>query len=292
MPIRDMFLAVLVAAVWGANFVSAKYGMAHFPPLLLSGLRFLLVAAMLLPFVPRPKGEQLWRLVLLAFVLGVLHLSLLFAGLFHGLTIASSAIISQMGVPFSCLLGALFLSDKLGWYRTLGMVVAFVGIAIVAGSPNILEHPLGFGIAVASAFAWAVANLIMKQLKQMHIFKIVGWFSLFAAPQLLLLSLVFESNQIELVRTATVPAILSILYTAIGSTVVGYGLWSYLIRTHPVTQVTPFSLLVPVFGISFGQLFFSEPLSHQTLIGGAIAILGVAVIVVRRPKILTMGKGS
>lgn len=290
MPILDMFLATLVAAIWGGNFVSAKFGLGHFPPLLLTSLRFVVVGALLLPFAPRPNNAQLRRIFLLAFVLGTLHFAFLFASLYHGLTIAGSTIVGQMGVPFACLLGVVLYRDKVGIYRIMGMAVAFIGIAIVAGTPNILSHPLGFFIALTAAFCWAVANILMKRLDDLPIFHFLAWFSVCAIPQLWLLSAIFERDQLALLASITPSAAASVAYTALVSTMVGYGLWYRLIRTHPVTQVAPFSLLVPVFGVAFGQLFFDEPLSAQMLIGGAIAIVGVAIIVIRRPKLLEMGK--
>ncbi len=65
------------------------------------------------------------------------------------------------------------------------------------------------------------------------------------------------------------PVILSVAYTALASTITAYGLWFWLLKRYPVTMVSPFSLLTPVFGIAFGQMFFTEALTWQIAVGGA-----------------------
>src|SRR4051812_6713810 len=122
----DIFFAIAVTAIWGGNFVAAKFGMGHFPPFFLTSLRFCCTALLLLPFVPRPSWRQMRQIAALALVLGTLHFAMLFASLYLGLDIASTAIIAQLGVPFSCLFSAWFLGDKLGPWRMGGMAVAFL----------------------------------------------------------------------------------------------------------------------------------------------------------------------
>jgi O-acetylserine/cysteine efflux transporter len=292
MPIFHIFLAAFVAAAWGGNFVAAKYGLAYFPPFFLSSMRFFIVAVILSPFLPRIGLKQVRLIAILSVTLGTLHLALLFYAMHIGLNIASTAILSQMGVPFACLLGAIFLNDRLGVWRTGGMAVAFTGIAIVSGTPNAFEHPLAMSVALLSSFFWGVANLLMKSIGNMSIFKLLAWLCLFTAPQLLIISAMFENNQVELLLNIPAYVAWSVAYTAIMSTIVGYGIWYYLMAKYQLTQVAPFSLLAPIFGITFGKIFFSEPLPLQTIIGGAVAIIGVAVIIIRRPKLAVLGEGN
>jgi len=282
----DMFFATLVAAIWGGNYVSAKFAMAHFPPFFLTSLRFACVGALLLPFVPRPEPEQIRRIAALALVLGVLHFALLFSSMYIGLSIASLSIVADLGVPFSCLLGALLHNDRLGKWRILGMVVAFVGIIIVSGTPNIVQHPLAFCVGLAGSFFWGLSNIMIKDIKGVKNFQMLAWMAVFAVPQLWIISAVLERHQWQLLA-ATPPFVMAaVAYTVLGSTLTAYGLWYHLLQQYKVTQVAPFSLLTPVFGIAFGRLFFPEPLTWQVVIGGAITIFGVAVILMRRPGLV------
>lgn len=291
MPITHMFLAVLVALMWGMNFVAAKFSVEYFPPFLVSAIRFVLVSLILLPVVARPPMEQLRRIFAMA-TMSALHFALLFMALAEGLTIASSALVGQLGVPFACIMGAVFLRDMLGKWRMFGIAVSFCGMGIVAGAPNIMEHPTGFLVSVMSALAWGVANVLVKRVEGVSSMSMLAWMSACTVPTLLLVSLLLEYSEWPPLMGAPAEAVAGILYTVFGSTLVAYGLWYFLLSRHNVSQVTPFSLLTPVFGIAAGQLFFEESLSTGTIAGGLITLLGVAIIVVRRPKTIAMGEAT
>ncbi len=281
--------AILVAALWGANFVAARAGIAEVPPFLLTAVRFAVTALILVPFFPRPDRGKLKQIALLSLTLGVLHFSMLFAALEKGLDIASCAVVAQLGVPFSCLLGAVFFKDTIGFWRMLGLVVSFAGIFVIAGNPNVLAHPLGFGIALFGAFFWGVANIQIKRMGEVGIFSFLGWMALFAVPLLLMVSLAVEGNPLPYLQQASWRVPLALTYTVLGSTLGGYGLWYFLIRQYPLSQVAPYSLLSPLFSILAAYIFYGEGLTWQVTAGGLLTIAGVAVIVVRRPKLAAFG---
>lgn len=285
-----IFYAIAVPVIWSGNFVASKFGMAYFPPFMFTALRFASVAILLLPFVKPPNKKEFWQLMLLATAFGVSHFGLILASLYHGLDIAGCAIAAQMGVPFSCMLGAFFLGDKLVWKRSMGMLVSFLGMFIVAGTPNISDHTVAFLLALTAAFSWALGNLITKHLHSLSVFQMLAWMALFAVPQLLTISWFVEGDAWKPITDAPLHVLLCMLYTAVGSSITAYGLWYYLLKRYPISYVAPYSLLTPLFGIAFGQLFFAEALTWHILLGGALTIGGVAVIVVRRPKTVETGK--
>jgi O-acetylserine/cysteine efflux transporter len=287
-----MFFGLLVAAIWGGNFVAAKFGVAHFPPFFLTGLRFCFVTLLLLPFVKPPTRTQLRQISYVAVMLATLHFSLLFAALYLGLDIAGAVITGQLGVPFACLLGAVFFKDRLGIWRSAGMALAFIGIVVVAGAPNIISHPKAFMIALCASLCWGSANVLIKRIEGVGIFQLLAWMGVIALPMLFTLSALFETGQFEALRTTSINAAFALGYTVVLSTLVAYGLWSYLLQRYDVSQVTPYSLLVPVFAVASGRLFFHETISAQVLMGGAITIIGVALIVVRRPKTALLGEAT
>lgn len=286
----DILSAVLVALLWGCNFVAAKYGVAFFPPFLLTALRFTFVSLILIPLVPRPSFAHMKQILLLS-SMSTLHFSLIFAAIYYGLDIASSSLLGQLGVVFACIFGAIFLNDRLGLWRIGGIAVAFIGTIIVAGTPNILAHLGGFYAALGSCLAWGIANVLIKRIHGLHSMTLLAWMGLFTVPLLLMLSLLFEPHW-PVWEQMPLSAALALGYTAIGSTIVAYGLWYHLLTRYSVSQVTPYSLLTPVFGIASGQLFFTEELTAQVLLGGLVTIIGVAVIVMRRPKTLLLGEAT
>ena len=284
MTLADGLLALLVAVLWGLNFAVTKTGLEHFPPLLMVTLRFALVALLLLPFLLRQRG-RLKEIVLYSFTLGFLHFSLMFSGLAR-VDAAVAAIVIQIQVPFTALLSAVLYKDPPGWRRLLGMALSIAGVAILAGEPRSGSSLWAVGLIIAAAMVWATSNLQMKRLSDVDGFALNGWMALISAPLLLLTSLTLEEGQWDIVASAGWGDWGTVVYQAVVVVIVGYGLWYRLLRRHAVNQVMPFTLLVPLFGVLSGILFLGEAMSWQLAVGGAATIAGVAIIVLRRPKLV------
>lgn len=279
-----IFLTLLVAFLWGGNFIAAKIALEHFPPIFLTMLRFVGTAAILLPFVKRPSRAQMFSIGMFS-ALNSLHFTLPYIAMSQGLSIASTAITTQLGTPFSCLIGALFLHDRLGPWRMAGMAVAFSGMFVVFGAPEIENHFVPWLLALGAAFFWGTSNVVTKHVKTDGMMQLLAWSSLFTVPQLLAVVCIMEPGAWDSFADVPLNAGVGIAYTVIASTIVAYGLWNWLLRTHPVSQVTPYSLLTPIIGAMFGQLFLGETISPDIVVGGVITIAGVAIIVIRRPKL-------
>lgn len=281
-PVHILTL-VFVTAIWGVNFVVAKLGLHEIPPLLLTALRFFLVAIVLVPFVPRPQ-RILTRILPLSVTLGSLHFSLMFIGLTRvDASVASIAI--QLQIPFAAILAAIFFKDRLGWRRAAGMALAFFGVVLVAGMPRISGDRLYLVLVILASLVWAVGNVQIKALDGIGAVTLNAWISLFSAPQLLILSLIFEHGQLAALTTAGWRGYGALVYMAIMGTIVGYGLWYAMIARYTTNMTMPFLLLVPVFGVLSGITMLGEPLSWQIVLGGLAVVAGVGVIVLRRPKL-------
>lgn len=287
MPLLHIFFALLVCVIWGGNFVAAKIALTHFPPFFLTALRFFFAGLILVALVPRPPQTQM-KLIGKISLLNTLHFSLPYVGMSMGLTIASTSITAQLGVPFSCLLGAFFLKDRLGLWRSLGLTTAFGGMVIVMGAPDIGENQIAFFLVLAGAFFWASTNILMKHVRGVSALSMMAWMSLFSTPQLFIISLLFEPGAWHTLTNIPVNSILALIYTVILSTIVAHGLWYHLLTKHPVSLVAPWSLLVPALGTIFGLWFFGEVVTWHIIVGGLITLAGIAIIVIRRPKLAVL----
>jgi O-acetylserine/cysteine efflux transporter len=277
----NVLQAVLVMAIWGLNFSASKIALTQFSPFLVNMLRFALVAVTLLPFVRPPHGQ--WRAVLgYAFVLGGLHFPLIFTGL-QGLDASTAVIAMQAQVPFAALLAAVLLGDRPGWRRTLGMTVAFAGILVIAGEPRHGVSLLPLLLVLGAAFAFAFSNIQIKWMGPMDPLTLTGYMALFAVPMLLALSLLREHDQLAQIAAADWRGWAALLYMGGLSTVAAYLVWQPLMRRFPVNQVMPFTLLIPVFGVGGGVVVMGDHVTLRFLIGGLLTVLGVAVILIRRP---------
>lgn len=278
-------MALAVMAIWGFNFVVAKVAMEQVTPLLLMALRFAIVALILVPFVKVP-WPHLRQLFLYSVVMGGIHFPLVFSGV-QGVDASVASIAIQLQVPFASVLAMVFFKDKLGWRRATGMGVAFLGVAVIAGVPDgrtSLPHLL---MVIAAAIAFAFSNIQLKWMGGDVDWKTLNaYMALFSIPQLVILSLIFETDQIAQIQAIDGLGLACLAYLSLAATILAYAFWYPLVKKFDVNQTMPFLMLVPIFGVSGGVLALGEPLTWQLIVGGLLTIGGVGVIMVRRPRLV------
>ncbi len=279
MKITDLLLLVLSTFLLGTNFVAVKIGVQQFPPLFMMAMRFTLVAGLLIPFVKMPRARLL-PVFLISVSMGTAHFGLFFVGISQ-VDAAVTAIIFQLGVPFSIIFAWIFLREAFGWRRTIGIAIAFVGVMFVAGSPKSDSSPVHMGIVLASVVAWGIAAVQIKRLQDVDAVTLTAWMALFSAPQLYLISAVIESGQILSLTSAGTTGWGALLYATLGASIVGYGLWYHLIGKYDVNQVVPLTLLNPLFAIAAAVIILGESLSAGIIVGGLLTLAGVFVVQMR-----------
>ena len=289
---RSGHLALMLCAVvlLSGNYVMAVLGLKTLPPFLYTALRFMVVVALVMPFTRRMlPAADMRRVLLLSFILCTLHFGLNFCGLALGLDIATSVILAQLGVPLACMMGVLFLKEPFGRKQAAGLAISFAGVVLVEGAPQVSVVPLAFVVAFAGAVAAAVSNIYLKRLTHIPVFDSIGWMSLLAIPQLLIISWLFEREQWPVLATIPAGAVAAVFYSAIASTIVAHATWFFMLKHYSVNQVAPFSLLIPFGSIMIGHLFFPSDLTWQVVCGGVLTIAGVAIITLKLPKFARTG---
>ncbi|MEU8588037.1 EamA family transporter [Streptomyces sp. NPDC048664] len=273
-----VFLAVLVAAVWGVNFTVIELGLGHFPPLLFSALRFLVAAVPAVFFVGRPQVG--WRsVVAVGLVLGVAKFGLLFIGMDAGMPAGLSSLVLQIQAVFTALVAFVVLGERPTRLRLLGMAVALAGVGLAAVDEG-TSGPLGaFALVIAAAACWGVSNVLTRKAAPPNALNFMVWVSTVPVLPLLGLSLLTEgpSRDLAAVRALDWQGAGIVLYVAWITTILGFGIWGWLLRRHPASTVAPFSLLVPVFGMSAAALFLDEPISPLRWGAAALLVGGVAL---------------
>ncbi|MGF1563474.1 MAG: DMT family transporter [Geminicoccaceae bacterium] len=276
-------LALAVVIVWSLNFVVAKEGLRELPPLLLIALRFLLVGIILLPFAQRPKS---WRPILtMSATLGVLHFAFMFIAMDRAVNIASLGVVAQLNAPFSVLLAAVFWHDRLGIWRTLGVSLAFAGVIFMSFDPIVLGQIDAVILCAISALFWAVANVSSKHENMPDPMTLNCWMGFCTFPPMLLLSFLMESGQGEALLNAGWRGWGAVVYMSVMVTAFGYGIWFYLIRTYSVSLITPFILLVVPTVAFFTVTLLGDALSWRMVVGGLCTVIGVGVVILRRPHL-------
>lgn len=283
MKATDILLAILVPILWGMGFTFAKAGLDHFPPILLMCLRFT-VAALVLIWFFKPPWAELWRIFVIGVISATVTYSLIFTGL-RDLDASTAIIVVQLEVPFAVILAAIFLKDPLGWRRITGLLLAFAGVALIAGQPRLNDDTIPLLLVIGGGFAWAIGQVLVRTLGgRVSGFRLIAWVAALAAPQLLVSSLIFERNQWTILISADWHHWAVVLYLGLIMTAIGYATWYHLLGRHPVNQMMPFLLLVPVTSMAGGALVLGEELTIVTVLGAAIVISGVAFITLGRPR--------
>jgi O-acetylserine/cysteine efflux transporter len=195
----------------------------------------------------------------------------------------------QLEVPFLVLLGAVLLKEKPGRRRWLGIAIAFIGVALIAGEPRLGTAWGSLALLFGGAFTWALGQIMVRRLGEVGGFTTIAWVAVFAAPQLFAFSLVLEDDHLAYLGAAGWVVWGTVLYMGIVMTALGYGLWYSLVGRFPLSRVGPFLLLMPVFSVLGGVTLLGESLTLRVALGGAIVIAGVAVILVRRTSAAELG---
>ncbi|WP_370093514.1 EamA family transporter [Streptacidiphilus sp. MAP12-20] len=288
MSARHLGLAVLVAAIWGVNFVAIDAGLAHYPPLLFTALRFAVAAVPAVFLVGRPGVP--WRYVLAGgLVLGGLQFGLLFEGMRAGMPPGLSSLVQQGQAVFTAGFAAVLLRERITRRRLAGLGIAVAGMA-VAGLDQASRGgsgPLGaFILVVGAAAAFGLSNIITRKAAPPDALRWMVWVSVVPPLPLAALSLLVEGPTADLRALGgfSLSASASLLYVAWGATLVGFGLWGYLLRHHDASVVAPFSLLVPVFGMSSAWLLRGEALTLLSLCAALLVIAGIALASISGPR--------
>ncbi|NVJ23407.1 MULTISPECIES: EamA family transporter [Myxococcus] len=278
MAFRDIALAVLVAALWGFNFVVIKEGLDTFPPLFFSALRFLSAAFPAVLFLRR--GTIAWSTLLkVGIVLGVVKYSLLYLGVKLGMPAGLSSLAIQSQVIFTAVLSAYVLKDAPSAWQRVGMGVALSGILLLASTRQGSVSREGFALVIGAAMAWSVANILIKK-AAVDTFRLMVWMSVVPPLPLLVLSFLFEQGQWEaLPRLGTFKGLGAVLYTGLLATIVAFGIWGHLFRKYSPNVVAPFALLVPVFGMASSMLVLGERLSGMHVAAALLVLAGLVLVV-------------
>ncbi|MEU2202559.1 EamA family transporter [Isoptericola sp. NPDC019482] len=280
MPARHRLLAVLVALLWGLNFIAIDASLQHFPPMFLVALRFALIALPTVFLVPWPDVPVCW-VVGYGLGFGALQFLFLYWGMAAGMPAGLASLVLQMSGPFTVLLGATFLRERVTGRQVLGILVAVGGLTLVAWQQAATATVVPFLLTLAGAFGWAIGNVCNRQAKPQSPLRLTLWMSVVPPLPMLALSLLVEGPG-EITRSLTswddpaaVGAVVGLLYTVVVATVLGSGIWTWLMARHPAGVVAPFSMLVPVVGMSAAWLLLGERVTPLEGVGAALVVGGV-----------------
>lgn len=288
MTFRDFGFLVLICVLWAFNTVLSKVVITQMgvPPMSYALVRFILVALMVLPWLlPMPKPRL--RLLLVALLMGGGNFVFLFLGL-KTASPSGTAIVSQLGVPMTTILSVMILGETIRWRRGIGIVLTFIGAMTVIWDPTGVPISTGLLLIAASAFLGSLGAVLMKQMDGIKPLQFQAWVGASSILPLLLVSALFEHDQVKLMIHAGWPFLGALVFSALAVSVWGHTAYFGLIQKYEANLIAPLTLMTPLFTIGLGVLLTHDHYDLRMAIGSAIALLGVLIIALRPNRMMSL----
>ena len=282
MSLKDTFIGLVIIFIWGFNFVVIAWGVESMPPLLMGGLRFLLVALLGSFFIAKPNIPWRW-MALYALTLCFGQFSLLFSALAFGMPAGLASLVLQSQAVFTLFFSLIILKEQVKNSQVLAMLIAGSGLYIIGSSGQAHSMTLlGFSLTIAAAIAWGLGNVVNRLINQRGYRANIGlvvWSSWIAMVPFFVTSYWVEGEEAILnsIQNLNVLSVFVLFYLAVAASMIGYSLWSYLLTNYPAGQVAPLTLGVPIVGIMSASVLLNEQMSAQQIFGIVIVMLGLLV---------------
>ena len=297
-------LAILVAFIWGVNFTFIAWALDSFPPLMLTAMRFFFTAVPLVFFLKPPKFNR--TLFIYAIGTFVMQYAFVFTAMHLGASAGLTALLLQVQIFITVLLAYVILGEAVSRMQIIGMLVGVLGLSVIALNLGGDMPLIGFICILIAAIGWSFGNIASKQVSTQAMAKtmqqgaslhtgsitnsknkasalsalaLVAWGGLIACVILTLSSLIFESAawQVTTFTQAPIKSWLSLGFIVYISTLIGFGLWSHLLAQNTASKVTPFALLVPVFGMATSVLLMGEVVTWWKMLAMLLILLGLVL---------------
>jgi drug/metabolite transporter (DMT)-like permease len=277
---------VLVATLllWSGNWIVGRAVREDIAPAIATVGRLLIVLSILLPFtLPGLKrklgtlGSRDWKIIAaLGFTGGGIHLGLQWLGLHY--TTATSGILYLSSTPVFILLMAIPLGERIGLLQWIGVLVSFCGVFLIAtrGAPARLSFNVGDLMALTAMMMWAGYTVLLRlrrdPLDTAELLALVCLFGVVFMSPWLAWELAFNPKlQLD------TRGYMAVLYSAVGSFLLAYTGWSYVVKRMGAVRAGVTMHLMPAFGVILSALVLAEYPRWFHFAGIALILAGVAL---------------
>ena len=276
-------MLLVLALVWGGTFFFAAIAIVEVPPMTIafvrvSGGALILFLALRIMGISMPTDKTIWAAFLF---MGLMNNAIPFSLIFWAQTELTSGVASILNamMPVFTVIAAHFLTndEKMTAPRLFGVLLGFVGVAVLIGKPvggNLLAH-----LAIlAAGVSYSFSSIFAKRFARMGIKPMVTATGQVTASSIILLPIVLLVDQPWTHAFPSNGVILALLGMVVFSTAFAYFLYFRILSTAGATNTALVTLLIPPFAILLGVAFLSETLSMQQFIGMLIIASGLAAI--------------
>jgi O-acetylserine/cysteine efflux transporter len=277
---RDLLVVAVMNVLWGLNVIAVKMAVDVIAPFTAGFLRQAIVLLVCLPFLRWVDG-RMRVLLLLGLLIGAGFLIVVNLSLLVSENVAALAIAGQLGVPFSLILGIIFLKERIALPRLLGIAFTFGGVVVLVFDPSAGREIPGLLLTALGALFWSIGSLLQRQLAGVPVFTIFAWIGLIGSLLLAPLAVMLEPESMASLSDLRLRDFAWVAFSAVGSTVLGHGGMAWLLQRHPVATVAPLTLGAPVVAVLAASFFFGTVLTPLMIAGGMMTMVGVAIITLR-----------
>jgi len=280
MSFRALLIMAFCNIAWALNVVVSKLAITDFsaPPLFYALVRSIIVAAVLIPLL-RPLPAKLWQVLVIGLAISGGSFALLFMGL-ETATPSAAGVVSLSGAPMTVLFAILFLGEKVRWRRGLGIGLAFGGVLFAMAGENQMQTSTGLLLVFLSAMVGALGTVFVKRLDLSSI-RLQGWAAVASVAVLLPLSLTLESGQFAALAASPWELAACLVFASLVVSIGAHTAYFRLLGEYDANLIVPLTLFTPILTIVFGAWLTGDAIGERLVIGGAIALAGVAIIVLR-----------
>lgn len=228
--------------------------------------------------VKRPKLPWRW-LIAYGGTISLGQFAFLFQAMYSGMPPGLASLILQSQAFFTLGFAALFLGERLRLASVLGLLVAASGLALIGSEDGGHVPLLALVLTLCAGAMWGMGNIITRRFGSVDLVALVIWGGLIPPLPFLALSWWLEGPERigHALANISWSSVLALVYLAFVATMLGYSLWSKLLSRHPAGKVAPFSLLVPVIGLSSSALLLGERLTAIQGWGALLVMAGLLV---------------
>ena len=275
---------ILLAALWGASFLFMRLGTLEFGPLPTAGLRVAIASLALLPVMLSrglwPQLRQHWKPVMICGLINSAIPFALFSFALLSISTGLSSILNATVPLFGALVAWLWLGDKPGTSRTVGLVIRFIGVALLASGkasfkPDASGAVTAWGIlaCLLATISYAVAaSFTRRYLSGLNSLMVATGSQIGAALGLALPTLLMWPAQAPSLKAWGALLALGILCTA-----VAYVLFFRLIEQLGPARAITVTFTIPVFAVFYGVTLLGETVTTWMLFCGVIVLCGTAL---------------
>ncbi|PKH06077.1 EamA family transporter [Moritella sp. Urea-trap-13] len=272
-----LIIIVAITCLWGFNFSVIKAGVDNIDPFILTGLRFTFAAFPAILFVRKPDVRWCY-IALYGITFGVGVWGMMSMSIHSGLSAGTASLILEFSVFISVLMGIVFLKERITNSLKIGLVLSLLGLVFIANITDGSVTPSGFVFALVGAISLSSISLLVKKVGIKDMFAFVAWSCAFAPlPLFAMAYLVNDVSLYDELTTLNSTALASVLFQAYPTTLLGYWVWNKMLSQYPLSIMSPFKLLVPIFALLGSVIFYDEQLEINKIIAFSLIMAGVVV---------------